>query len=273
MQWTSDAEAAVKKIPFFVRKKVRARVEKEAQEAGKSVVSLAEVDATKQNYLRNMKSEVKGYQIDICFGPSGCPNRANPGEHLLDNIERLLKEEDLLGFLQNSVEGKLKFHHEFRVTLADCPNACSQPQIKDVGIIGAAVPQVTDEQCTECEACIDVCKEDAVELKTDGSGPRIDFHRCLTCGQCMAACPTGTLKDGCKGFRVQLGGKLGRHPQLARELPGIYTEQQVLNIVKDCLKLYKQKSTGGRRFAQIFSDEDFRRFADRYPSTCLTGSS
>ena len=28
----------------------------------------------------------------------------------------------------------LKFHHEFRVTVADCPNSCSQPQIKDIGI-------------------------------------------------------------------------------------------------------------------------------------------
>ncbi|UCD33977.1 MAG: sulfite reductase, partial [Desulfobacterales bacterium] len=27
MKWSSDAEAAVKKVPFFVRKKVRARVE------------------------------------------------------------------------------------------------------------------------------------------------------------------------------------------------------------------------------------------------------
>lgn len=268
MQWTSEAEAAVKKIPFFVRKKVRARVEKEAQEAGKKVVSLAEVRATQQKYLRSMKSEVKGYQIDICFGPNGCPNRANPADRLLENIERLLKEEGLLGFLQQSVNGDLKFHHEFRVTLADCPNACSQPQIKDIGIIGAAVPGVTDQQCTECEACIDACKEAAIELKTEGMGPQIDYERCLACGQCMAVCPTGSLETGCRGFRVQLGGKLGRHPQLARELPGIYTEKQVLNIVKDCLTLYKQRSTGGRRFSQIFSEADFDRLAARYPSSC-----
>jgi len=30
MKWTDEAEAALKKVPFFVRKKVRTRVEKEA---------------------------------------------------------------------------------------------------------------------------------------------------------------------------------------------------------------------------------------------------
>ena len=40
MKWSSDAEAAVKKVPCFVRKKVRARVENDALTAGKKVVSL-----------------------------------------------------------------------------------------------------------------------------------------------------------------------------------------------------------------------------------------
>lgn len=31
MQWSEDAQAALKKVPFFVRKRVRARVEKEAE--------------------------------------------------------------------------------------------------------------------------------------------------------------------------------------------------------------------------------------------------
>ena len=76
MKWTQDAEDAIKKVPFFVRKRVRARVEKEAAAEGKKVVSLAEVKATQKRYLTNMKSEIKGYQIETCFGPSGCPNRA-----------------------------------------------------------------------------------------------------------------------------------------------------------------------------------------------------
>jgi dissimilatory sulfite reductase (desulfoviridin) alpha/beta subunit len=263
MEWTPEADDALKKVPFFVRKKVRTRVEKEAREGGKRVVSIGEVKATQKRYLSGMSAEIKGYQIDMCFGPNGCPNRANAGDSLMEKIEDLLKKEDLLAFLKQSVKGDLKFHHEFRVTLADCPNACSQPQIKDIGIIGADEPAITDQECSQCEACLDACREGAVSLNRDDAVPEIDFECCLRCGKCMAVCPTGTIVSKSKGYRVQLGGKLGRHPRLARELPGIYSEAQVLAIVKYCLDLYKRKSTGGRRFADLFSDADFKELAAR----------
>jgi len=216
MKWSAEAEAAVKKVPFFVRKRVRGRIEKEAADAGKTVVTLAEVKATQKRYLTNMASEIKGYQLDTCFGPGGCPNRANPADGLLEKIEDLLKRENLLGFLKQQVGEDLKFHHEFRVTVADCPNACSQPQIKDIGIIGASVPVLTDEDCSRCSACLEVCKEAAVSLSEAADAPTIDANRCINCGQCIRVCPTGTIAEGKRGFRIQLGGKLGRHPRLAR---------------------------------------------------------
>ncbi len=262
MKWTTEAETAIKKVPFFVRKKVRARVEKEANELDRKIVSIADVKATQKRYLSNMSAEIKGHQLDICFGPNGCPNRANEGDALLSKLEDLLKKEDLLGFLKERVEGDLKFHHEFRISLADCPNACSQPQIKDIGIIGACSPIQTDEACTQCEACVEACKEDAVILNDEG--PKIDYARCINCAKCIQACPTDTLAEGKKGFRVQLGGKLGRHPQLARELPAIFNEDQVIEIVKACIDFYKQNSRQGERFAEIFKDKEFETFVNRY---------
>jgi anaerobic sulfite reductase subunit C len=264
MQWTQDAEDAIKKVPFFVRKRVRTRVEKEAKESGKKAVSLTEVKAAQTRYLSNMKSEIKGYQIETCFGPSGCLNRAVISDGLVERIESSVKEEDLLAFLERSVKGDLKFHHEFRITVADCANACSQPQIKDIGIIGACAPKVTDEACTLCEACVEACKEDAIRLDPEHDCPVIDDIRCLYCGQCLHACPTGTIVEGKKGFRIQLGGKLGRHPQLAKELPGIYDENQVLDIVKDCLRFYKANSKHGERFGQILKYSDIKSIAERY---------
>ena len=261
MKWTSDAETAVKKVPFFVRKKVRSRIENEAEAAGKKIISLADVKASQTRFLSRMSSEIKGYQIDTCFGTSGCPNRANSSDSLLERIEVCLKKEDLLSFLRRQVKGDLKFHHEFRVTLADCPNACSQPQIKDIGIIGASIPLVTDEECILCEACVETCREKAITINSDK--PKIDYNLCLTCGKCIEVCPTGTIASDKKGFRVQLGGKLGRHPQLARELPGIYNEEEVFEIVKDCLAFYKKTSRQGERFAEIFTLSDFKNFARR----------
>ncbi len=264
MKWTDEAEDAVKKVPFFVRKKVRVRVEKEAVAAGREIVSINDVQASQKRYLSDMSSEIKGYQLDICFGPGGCPNRAIEGDNLLQRIEAVLKEEDLLSFLKDRVPGKLKFHHEFRITLADCPNACSQPQIKDMGIIGASLPIVIQETCTLCEACVDACKEEAVSLDDVSEMPLIDMSRCVTCGKCIAACPTGTISEAQKGFRIQLGGKLGRHPQLARELPGIFSENEVLEILRACITFYKQNSKHGERFADLLKEIDFDNLVKIY---------
>jgi dissimilatory sulfite reductase (desulfoviridin) alpha/beta subunit len=269
MKWSFDAEELIKKVPFFVRKRVRARVEKEAKEAGKSTVTTADVKASQKRYLSGMQKDVRGYQIDSCFGPQGCPNRANPADNLMSQIERILQDADLLTFLKNSVKGDLKFHHEFRVTVADCPNACSQPQIKDIGIIGAAVPAIGQAECTQCESCIDVCKENAITFEGDEQVPHIEPKKCLSCGQCIAVCPSDTIQSACRGYRVQLAGKLGRHPQLAKELPGIYDDEEVIRIVQDCLAVYKKRSKNGQRFAEIFNEEDFKQLSQRYVSDNL----
>ena len=264
MQWTQDAENAVKKVPFFVRKKVRARVEAQVVAANKKVVTLADVKTAQQRYLQSMSAEIKGYQIDSCFGPSGCPNRTVHTEDLLEKIERLLASADLLTFLKQHVKTSLKFHHEFRISLAECPNACSQPQIKDIGIIGAMIPQITNQPCTLCGACEETCPDQAIVLNSDHEKPEIDMQACMSCGKCIAVCPTDTLGERKRGFRVQLGGKLGRHPQLARELPGIYSSEKVLDIISYCINFYKQNSQKGQRFAQVLGPSDFDELVDRF---------
>jgi len=267
MKWTEEADEAIKKVPFFVRKRVRERVEKEAADAGKSFVTISEVKATQKRYLSGITSEIKGYQLDTCFGPGGCPNRAYDGDDLFKRIGALLKEEDLLGFLKNNVNGDLKFHHEFRVTFSDCPNACSQPQIKDIGIIGAVLPAITDEKCSLCEACVESCAESAVAIDKDKETPVINFDLCLKCGRCIKACPTGTIVSDKDGFRILLGGKLGRHPRLARELGCVLSDDEAFEIVKACIGLYKKKSVGGKRFAEILHDEDFKEIEERFSRT------
>jgi len=267
MEWSREAEESVRKVPFFVRKRVRERIEREARDAGKTRITPADVAATQARFLAGMSSEVQGYRIETCFGAGGCPNRAVPSEQLFERLERVLKKEDLLGFLREHVEGDLKFHHEFRVTLADCPNACSQPQIRDVGVIGACVPEISGDECRLCGICVDTCREKAVALDPVRRGPRIALETCINCGQCLPVCPSGTIAEGWRGYRVQLGGRLGRHPQLARELPGIFKEDQVLEILQECLKLYKSRSRNGERFAHLFGQEDFHAFCRRFCGT------
>lgn len=269
MKWTSEAEDALKKVPFFVRKKVRARVQEEALQNGKRRVTLAEVEATRKRYLTGMQSEIKGYQLDACFGPSGCPNALAAGADLSDRIEALLIEADFIGFLQSKGIEDLKFHHEFRVTLADCPNACSQPQIKDIGIIGARRPGPSQAACTSCEACVESCREEAITIDDSGPAPLVDMRRCVACGHCIPVCPGGTLTAAAEGYRIQLGGKLGRHPQLARELPGIYDADTTLEIVSASIAIYKAGDRNGERFGDILSSHDFERLAARFGSRAM----
>lgn len=264
MKWTDEAEAALKKVPFFVRKKVRARVEKEAAEENKTCITLAEVKATQNRFLSKMDSDIRGYQIETCFGQNGCPNRCVSGDTLLNRLENLFNEQDLLTFLKKNVKGNLKYHHEFRVGIAECPNACSQPQIRDIAIIGASVPMVTDTTCSLCNTCVEVCKEGSIRLDDDDERPEINYDTCVRCGACIKVCPTGTIACRESGYRIQLGGRLGRHPRLAKELDGLFTEDQVLETVKDCITFYKQNSTNGQRFSQLLDDKTFESIQGKY---------
>ena len=79
MKWAREAEEAVSRVPFFVRKRVRKRVEEEAQRHHAREVTLKHVQACKQKFIKNMEDEVKGHQVETCFGPGGCPNRVCRG--------------------------------------------------------------------------------------------------------------------------------------------------------------------------------------------------
>jgi len=205
-----------------------------------------------------MDSDITGYKIETCFGKGGCPNKIVQSETLEKKLNKIFIEAELLSFLRKNVSGQLKYHHEFRVALADCPNACSQPQIKDIGIIGASKPDITQKECSLCFECVEGCKENAITFNEKADHPNINYNLCLNCKECVNVCPVGTLTEIKNGYTVLLGGKLGRHPRLARHIPGIKSEDQVIEIVKNCLKFYKNKSTNGKRFATILTDKEFK---------------
>ena len=253
MKWTEEAQDAVSRVPFFVRKRVKKKVEEEAERAGSRIVTLEHVQNSQKRFLNEMDQEVKGFQVETCFGPSGCPNRAVEGEGVVQELEQELLKRDLKSFLRERVQGPLKMHHEFRVSLSCCPNACSRPQIVDFGIIGARRPKITDEPCSQCRACIDVCKEEAIRLEESDERPVIDFDQCLSCGQCITACPSGTLQEESQGYRVLVGGKLGRHPQLGKELGKIFSKEEMFKVLNHYLDLYQIHNKKGERLGEILS--------------------
>ena len=257
MQWDKDAEEAVAKVPFFVRKRVKKRVETEAQHSGAARVTMAHVTACKQRYLHHQEDEVQGFTVETCFGQSGCPNRIDTGEDFSQRLETLLRAHNLKEFMQGRVSGPLKLHHEFRVTMADCPNACSRPQIVDIGLISASLPKPGDSPCSECGACLSACREEAISLAGPPPGPQFDWQRCLACGQCARVCSTGAIAQGFTGYRILLGGKLDRHPQLGQELSGIFSAETTLAIIETCLTHFKAENKQGERFGELLTRTGF----------------
>jgi dissimilatory sulfite reductase (desulfoviridin) alpha/beta subunit len=258
MQWDKDAEQAMTRVPFFVRKRVKKRVEAEAQQSGATRVTMDHVAACRQRYLHHQEDEVQCFTVETCFGENGCPNRIDTGEELSQRLEALLRAHNLREFMQSRVSGPLKLHHEFRVTLADCPNSCSRPQIVDIGLISASLPILSDSSCLECGACLAACREEGITLAgQEEPGPHFDWQRCLACGQCARACPTGTIACGLSGYRILLGGKLGRHPQLGRELSGIFSTETTLAIIGICLGHFKAENRKGERFGELLNRTGF----------------
>ena len=251
MKWTSEAEGAVSKVPFFIRKRVKKRVEEEAERCGSPVVTIDHVRTCQQRFLQNMDQEVKGFQVEACFGPTGCPNAVVVDTDLVQKLEMKLEQRNLREFLKEKVQGPLKLHHEFRVSLSTCPNACSRPQIVDFGIIGALRPEIGAAPCTLCGVCREACQEEAIALDEEPARPVIDFDRCLACGQCIKVCPTGSLQEGEKGYRVLVGGKLGRHPQLGKESAGIHSEEEVLRALDRTLDHYQKYNQKGERLGEV----------------------
>jgi dissimilatory sulfite reductase (desulfoviridin) alpha/beta subunit len=251
MRWTDDAKKMLSRVPFFVRRRVKERVEEEAARCGAREITPELMDRCKKRFLTRMEEEVRGYRVEACFGRSGCPNRAVLSEDLAEELEKRFSARDLKGFLKSRVQGELKLHHEFRISISDCPNACSRPQIADVGIIGACVPAVGEGSCISCGACVEACREEAIHM-SDGS-PVMDESKCLACGKCIEACPTGTLIVQRRGHRILLGGKLGRHPRLAEELPSVHDRAAAIRIIERCADVFQEHCRNGERFGEILA--------------------
>ncbi len=250
MRWNSEAEQAIKRVPIFVRKMVRRKVEEHARKMGADDVTILHVKEAKRRFLFQMEDEVRGFRVDACFGQTGCPKSViEESDQVILRIEEILKKRGLKDFLRSRVKGPLKFHHEFHVSISCCPNACSKPQIVDFGIIGVSKPVIAEELCTECGKCMDICQEDALENK--GGMPEIIESRCLMCGECIRQCPEGAIIEIQRGFRILLGGKLGRHPRLATQLPAIFNFEQVLIILEKTLELFQEHCKQGERLGAI----------------------
>ena len=83
--------------------------------------------------------------------------------------------------------------------------------------------------------CVETCREDAITVQ-DGQ-VTIDKEKCVHCGLCARACPTGSIKAEEKRYRGNDWGKVGRHPKFALDLLPQASESAAVRAVDACVDM------------------------------------
>lgn len=191
-----------------------------------------------------------GAVINVCRGTSGeCRFALRVDGDFAERIGKVVNDSGWPEFLKQKFGEKVNRHKLLSVSTAFCPNGCSRPHIVDIGLIRACVPVIDHGGCIGCGECVQKCPDQAMEM-VDGTVV-INREDCLVCGYCSNVCPAEVISCSRSGWRFLVGGRLGRHPKLAQELPGVYSDDEVLDLIGHCLKLWMDNYVVGKRFGRI----------------------
>lgn len=256
MDWDTEAEKLMERVPRFVRRFARKRVEQMVRAEGGTRVT---VEACRRARARIADEgalsgkappheEPPLYQVEACAGPErDCPFALRGHDDLACRIGALLERLGYPAFARSHFGGLVLPHHRLKVAVCACPNGCTQPQIKDIGLVAHAYPARGHAECTACGLCVEACPDGAVRLTDDG--PVIDAERCVNCGACARACPTDALVNERSGYAVTVDGRLGRHPRLAEELTVVDGPDEVLAVVERLVTRYMADALPDERFS------------------------
>jgi anaerobic sulfite reductase subunit C len=189
-----------------------------------------------------------------CRGTCGdCPNTLMCDPALAPEMEAIVSLSGWPEFLTKRVGSPIRPHHQFRIAVAGCANGCSQPHIMDFALIRACVP-CPPLECEACGACVEACPDRVLKMPGQGVAPLLDSDRCLHCGRCVRACPSRVMAVKQEGFRILVGGKLGRRPRLASELPGLYHREEALLVLRVLLEIWMAAWRPGLRLGDLASE-------------------
>lgn len=262
--WAPEAALALKGVPVLVRPLARRKVEERVRGEGRAQVALADFSAAEARFRAVMGGRSEKELAHLLPAPnrpgaslvvlescraklSGCPNQLLDTDPWRDTLERWLTENQVSERLRAKVEGdQVLFHHKLRLSLAGCPNGCSRPQIADLALVGTVIPAFDPADCTACGACAAACPDGAIAV---AEGVSWDPALCLGCRECHGACPTGAVSLGQARARLLMGGKLGRHPHLAREVATVDSPAQAVARMGRAINDYIEHAPQGERFA------------------------
>ncbi|WP_366924788.1 4Fe-4S binding protein [Metallumcola ferriviriculae] len=195
--------------------------------------------------------------FEACRASKGCPNACLSVEESVAALEKLAVDEMLNKRLRDRVVGPVLYHHTFRIALSGCPNSCSQPQIKDISIQGQIIPQIDEDNCNGCGSCSEVCPDKAIDVSTGTAV--IDRKNCLNCGLCIKECQVNGMTAGEVGFKVSIGGKLGRRPQFAQEFDPLVDKNEIVTTVANIITKYLDRAGAEERMADLVNRIDAKQ--------------
>lgn len=185
--------------------------------------------------------------VRVCRGAEGCPRAVVDVAAAAAAVTAALDGIDVAGVVRRKAgSGRMLEHHRFRVTLSGCPNACSQPQIADVGMMGQERPLLDEAGCIACGLCVESCAETVFSLVSGRLS--MDESRCVGCGACMRVCPTAALTPAATGWKVLIGGRLGRHPRLGAQVSACAAIDEAISVATKVVELWDRE---GRRDERV----------------------
>jgi anaerobic sulfite reductase subunit C len=155
-------------------------------------------------------------------------------------------------FFGEDMPVKIKF------SVTGCPNACAKPQENDLGVMGILKPAIYTDDCSGCGTCTFMCPEKAIVIENDTA--KILWDKCNLCGACVGACPTDLITEEWKGYKIFVGGKIGKHPKLGSELIDAKSPEETIAIFRKIINWSKKNTNIGERFGDCLDRVGFEKF-------------
>ena len=181
--------------------------------------------------------------VTACQGCRVCPSGSIDSPAVADAVDR-------------EFYGK-PVPHKFKVGISGCANNCMKAEENDIGIKGWIEPRWSREGCTFCKVCEVVCPTKVVRIPEDGGVAEIeavDLSGCIGCGDCIEACPSGSMGEDRRGFRIYAGGKFGRVPQLGKKILGVLrSADEALTAVRAAIEFFRLHGKPRERFGDTLA--------------------
>ena len=147
--------------------------------------------------------------------------------------------------------GNVRLPHKFKIAVGGCPNNCIKPDLNDFGIVGQHPPLFDPALCRGCKVCqIEKnCRMSCCTLK-DGKMSR-DTDVCNNCGYCIGKCPFKAVTPSDVRYKCYIGGRWGRITRHGTPLPGLYTEEEAMDLIEKAMLLFRDCGHKGERFAAM----------------------